>query len=182
MNSSPTSANPTPKFPKKDQAIVLHAINETKLTDFVVAIGNLVQPKKILFASRIANNRICLYLSEKRIVDERVTKYSSLTINNQEVGIRRLITPTRRIVILNVCPTIPHDIILSLIKSFDLKPVSPVSFFRAGIQDENYGHVLSFKRQLFVTPDETIELPSSMVIKHEDTNYRIFFTTDNQSI
>ncbi|KAJ3652319.1 hypothetical protein Zmor_018297 [Zophobas morio] len=180
MSSSPTTANHV-SFPKKDQAVVLNSVNETKLTDYVVAVGSLVQPKNVLFASRIANNRICIYLKDKLLVDELVTKYSSLTINNQEVGIRRLITPAQRIIISNVCPTIPHDSILSVIKTLGYKPVSPVSFLRAGIQNEEYSHVLSFRRQIFVTPDESIDLPSSLVIKHDGTNYRIFLTYDDQT-
>ncbi|KAJ3651459.1 hypothetical protein Zmor_017500 [Zophobas morio] len=69
----------------------------------------------------------------------------------------------------------------SVIKTLGYKPVSPVSFLRAGIQNEEYSHVLSFRRQIFVTPDESINLPSSLVIQHDGTNYRIFLTYDDQT-
>ena len=179
--STSSSSNSQLQFPKKDQAIILNAINDNKLTDYVVAVGNIVQPKNVLFASRISNNRICIYLKEKSLVDELVSKHPNLTINNQEVGIRRFITPAQRIIISNVCPSIPHDVILSLIKGLGYKPVSPLSYLRAGIQNEDYSHVLSFRRQIFVTPDATIELPSSLVLKYEETSYRIFLTYDDQA-
>jgi hypothetical protein len=55
--ASSTSA----QFPTKEQAIVFNAIEGLKLDDYVVAIGNIVTPKNVLFASRISNSRICTY-------------------------------------------------------------------------------------------------------------------------
>lgn len=38
-------------FPKRDQAIIMNATDEFKLVDYVVAIGNIVGTKNVLFAS-----------------------------------------------------------------------------------------------------------------------------------
>ena len=111
MSSSPTIATHV-SFPKKDQAVVFNSVNETTLTESVVAVGSLVQSKNVLFASRIANNQICIYLKDKLLVDELVGKYPSLTINNQKVGIRRLISLVQRIIISNVCPTTVSSLLL----------------------------------------------------------------------
>ncbi|RZB41733.1 hypothetical protein BDFB_013113 [Asbolus verrucosus] len=91
-------AGNTPVFPFKDQAIVLLATDDLILSDYVVAIGNIVTPKNIIFASRLSNGRICIYLSSKLLVDE---------------------------------------------------------------------------------PDDAIDIPSSLVFKYEDTNYRIFLNFDD---
>ena len=66
-------------FPSKDQAIVVAAIEGIKLEDYVLAVGNIVQPKNVLFASRLANNRICIYLSSKEFVEEVV--FLSFSVN-----------------------------------------------------------------------------------------------------
>ena len=111
MSSPPTTATHV-SFPEKDQAAVPSSVNETKLTEYsyVAAVGCLVQPKNVLFASTSMNNRICIYLKAKFLVDGLVTKYPSLTINNEEVGIRRLITPARRIITyFKRMSYIPHD-------------------------------------------------------------------------
>ncbi|KAJ3666849.1 hypothetical protein Zmor_002279 [Zophobas morio] len=55
-----TSLNSTVQFPKK-QAIVLNVINGIR-RPYAVAVEEIVHPKNILFASRIAYNKICIYV------------------------------------------------------------------------------------------------------------------------
>ena len=56
MSSSSTN------FPAKDQALVLSAIDDVKLMDYVVAIGNIVTPKNVRFASKMSKGRYYIYL------------------------------------------------------------------------------------------------------------------------
>ncbi|KAJ3651755.1 hypothetical protein Zmor_017773 [Zophobas morio] len=56
-----------------------------------------------------------------------------------------------------------------------------MNFLRASIQNATYSHVLSFRRQIFVEPIDEIEVPSSTLIKFEETEYRIFFTLGDQT-
>jgi hypothetical protein len=66
-----------------------------------------------------------------------------------------------------------------LIRQIGLQPLSTVSFLRAGIPGEQFAHILSFRRQIYVEDNKDIELPSSMVITFEDTSYRIFLSHDD---
>ncbi|KAJ3646453.1 hypothetical protein Zmor_024041 [Zophobas morio] len=54
-----------------------------------------------------------------------------------------------------------------------------MSFMKAATLREDYSHVLSFRRQIHVQPNETLDLPASMVLKHDNTNYRIFLNFDD---
>lgn len=101
---------PPPTFPNRDQAIILHAIANTVLFEYVKAVGDIVTPKNITFASRISNNRICIYLSSSNIVNDLLSAHESISINSKTIPIRRLITPAKRILISDVSPTIPHAI------------------------------------------------------------------------
>lgn len=184
QESQPNYANATkttlaPVFPKKEQAIILNAVENLTLTDYVVAIGELVpQPKNIIFAFYMSNKRVCIFLSSVDLVNNIVKNHSSLQIQNNDVGIRRLITPARRVILSNISPTIPHAYLEQILKDLKLKVVSPVSFLRAGITKDTFGHVFSSRRQVYIQTDDSIELPSSIVIKFEDTNYRIFLNFD----
>ncbi|KAJ3658880.1 hypothetical protein Zmor_010596 [Zophobas morio] len=169
----------SPQFPSKEQAIVLTAINDTKLIEYVLAIGNVVTAKNVLFASRMSNDRICIYLSDKSCVDQIISEHSTIVVNDNEVNVRRLINPAKRIIFSNVCPSIPHIVIENLVKQAGFVPVSQMSFLRAGIKSDEYKHVFSFRRQIYVQPDDTRDLPSSLVVKYEETNYRIFLSYDN---
>lgn len=172
---------PASMFPKKEQAVILNVVDGLKLSDYVLKIGEIVGPRNISFASRISNNRICIYLSNTELVDHVIKNHPTITIDEREVSIRRLITPAKRIILSNVCPSVPHNVLEKAIGEMGVKPISPISFLRAGILGEEYSHVLSFRRQIYVQPDETLELPNSLVIQHEEINYRIFLSYDGMT-
>lgn len=176
---SQTSSSQTSTFPKKELAILLNIVEELKLHDYVVAVGNIIGPKNITFASRISNNRVCIYLNSVNLVNMIVENHSNVVINGYDISIRKLITPARRLLISNVCPSIPNNVIENTIRSIGLRPVSPMSFLRAGLTGDEYNHILSFRRQIYVQPDDAVEFASSMIIKYEEVNYRIYLTYDS---
>lgn len=171
----------TTSFPKKEQAVIINVIESLKLVDYLNALSEFTDPKSILFASRISNNRVCIYLSSTDIVDLLVSKHRIIKIGNEQLEIRRLVTPSKRVILSNVCPSIPHDVIESSLRNSGLKLLSPISFLRAGLSDDKFSHILSFRRQVYITPPEldNTEFQTSLVIAHEGTNYRIFLSLDS---
>lgn len=167
-------------FPTKSQAIIIDAKESYKLFDYVESLGTIVDPKNITFASRISNNRICIYLSSAKLVDS-LMKSPNIKLGNTEIPIRRLVTPAKRIVISNAHPIIPHDVIEESLKKMNLKIVSPVSYLRAGMPKEGFTHLLSFRRQVYVSANEDNQtvFPSSIMISFDDSNYRLYLTTDS---
>jgi hypothetical protein len=83
-----TTANFT--FPKKDQAIVFNTIDGTPQIDYINALSTITNPINIKFASRISNNRFCIYLASKEIVDEIINNFPTITVNNHTIPIRKL--------------------------------------------------------------------------------------------
>jgi len=61
----PASCSHTVNSPSKKQALLLPYVEETKLIEYIVAIGQLIGPQKILSASKISNKRICVYLDNE---------------------------------------------------------------------------------------------------------------------
>lgn len=168
------------KFPKRDQAIILDYVEDLRLADYVISVGSIVGPRNVVSASRIANNRICIYLSSTEVADEFVGKHPELLILAESVKVRKLITPAKRIIISNVSSSIPHLVIESALKELGLTLMSPITTLKAGIPGDEYSHIESFRRQVFVAPElqDNKELPSSLVITHDDTTYRIFLCFD----
>ncbi|KAL1506207.1 hypothetical protein ABEB36_005609 [Hypothenemus hampei] len=177
--SSVTKIVPKPTFPKKDQAIVFHAEDDLKLLDYVKAVGDLIGPKKITFASRISNNRICIYLITKEIVDHIISTQATISVGGKDLTVRRLISPSKRIIISNISPSIPHDIIELALKDLGLNLTSPIMFLKASIPGEEYGHILSFRRQVFVLPpSDGFQIQTSLLVTHDGTEHRVFISTD----
>lgn len=111
-------------FPTKEQAIILDAIEKISVHEYTVAIGKIVKPENILYVSRISNSRICLYLSSKELVANLCDNNTQVNIGNTNLSIRPLISKSKRIIISNVCPIIPHSVIETELKRLDINPVS----------------------------------------------------------
>ncbi len=81
INSNLPYAHVTTSFPSKKQAIIFDTIDHSKLGDYIiVAIENIAAPKNIMAASRISNNRICVYL--EAIADKFIEEYKGFTIQD----------------------------------------------------------------------------------------------------
>lgn len=174
-----TRTQPVTTFPKREQAIIINVMENLKLPDYIIAVGNIVTPRNIQFASRISNNRICIYLATTELVDEIVENHSSIKVGDQELTVRRLITPAKRIILSNVNPCIPHNMLERALTDIGVQPVTPISFLKATFISEEYSHIMSFRRQLYIQPDDNIQLPPSITVDYEDTSYRIFITFDD---
>lgn len=165
-------------FPKKDQAIILPVIENLQVKDYVIATGNIIDPKEILFASRMSNNRVCIYLSSKTMVNDFIGKHGGVQINDVFVPARKLILPAQRLILSNVSPCIPHSVIEEELKGIGVKLVSPMSFIGAGIGLDKFRHVCSFRRQIFVATEQSVEIPGTILVSFEDEEYRIFLSDD----
>lgn len=165
-------------YPKKEQAIIINAINEIQTIEYIRKIGELTSPQNIIFASRISFNRICIYLSSKNLVDKIITNNKHINIGNYKLEIRRLITPALRITISNVCPSIPHQIIEEELTKLSIKTISQITFVRAGMQDPEYQHILSFRRQVFINEEDKNKIPESIFVEYENTSYKLYLSGD----
>jgi len=127
------SATANDNSPSREQALVFNSIDGIPQRKYIIAIGKIISLKNIVFVSRISNNRFCIFLSNKKILDSLLESTQTITINDQLIQIRRLINPSKRIVISNVCPSIPNQVIIDALKNINITPVSKIAYLKVGI-------------------------------------------------
>lgn len=132
-------------IPKKDQALLIDIDDNIPHKDYIIAIGNLVQPSNILFASRISKGRLCIFLSSSSLVNNLIDNNPFITIQHQQIKIRKFFNPNKRIILSNVYPNIPPDIIANEFIKLNIPLCTPITPLRAGIQVEDFTHILSFR-------------------------------------
>jgi len=165
--------------PKREQAIVLHPIDGILLKDYIIAVGQIISPSNIIFVSKISLNRICIFLSSELILKSLLEKtQSTIKINEHDIPIRRLLNPSKRIIISNVCPSIPNQAIIDSLEHINISPISEINYLKAGIKETGYEHILSFHRQIYIKHEDISKLPGTLLININETNFRIFFTDD----
>lgn len=190
MNNSNSSSQPThsnrtfaeiasnTSLPKMNQAIVFNSINNIKQIDYVTAISKTIPAKNIQFVSRISNNRFCVFFNSQTVMENLLKIQSSIQVNGIEIPIRRLINTSKRIILSNVYPTIPNQLIIDALHELGIKTVSQISHMRAGFATEQFSHILSFRRQIYISQDSMSKLPSSITVTIENTTFRIFINDD----
>jgi hypothetical protein len=114
-------------------------------------------------------------------VDFLIINHPRITLNAQiSIKIRRLINH-KRIIISNVSPAIPNDDIISQLKYHNIQILSQITHINAGFNITELAHILSFRRQVYINPDDFRKLLNSLLINHENTPHRIFLSDDTLS-
>ena len=85
-----------------------------------------------------------------------------------------MLTPAQRIILSNVSPVIFNSEFDKIFKRNNVKLCSRISTLKAGMTDPEYAHILSFRRQAYIDPDDIGKISSTFLITFEDTSYRIF--------
>ena len=171
-------ASVTQKSVKRDQGIILDCVDDLNLTDYTCAIGDLVNKTNVLSASRISNNRVCVYVSSKELVNKITEKNEFILINEKKVTLRPLVSRHKRLIFSNVATEIPNYALENVISQLNVKRASPVTTLRAAINKDGYGHVTSFRRQIFVRPEDISKIPELFKINYDNFDYYIFAGTD----
>lgn len=167
--------------PSNDQAIVIEAYDDITLKDYIFAVGKITDPANIRFASRISNNRICIYLANKQLVEQITLQHPKIIINNTSLEVRPLLTKNKRIILSNVSPVIPNHVIEENLLHYGIKLMSSISHIKAGITMPGFTHIMSFRRQVYIKPDDVDKLPDSLQIPYEGTNYWLYISSDTPS-
>lgn len=106
MNSSYATATKVETGITKEQAIILDALVDAPHEEYIISLSKVVEAFKIHYSSRIANNRICVYLDSKQTADTLINSKKTIVVSHQIIPIRPYVTRNKRIVISNVHPLI----------------------------------------------------------------------------
>lgn len=179
INTSKSYSQAAKQFPKKNQAFTFPALPDTKLIDYLIGTAKLIGDKSIFSASRISNGRICLYLDSKEKLDDFIANHGGITIRDTFVPAKRLVAPTKKIIISNVHSCLSDSIILESLKSSGLQPTSNINSLHIRFNNDeckefDFNHIQTFRKFVYVIEDESTRIPDSIRISFESENYRIF--------
>lgn len=167
--------------PSRDQAIVVDSIDGHVFKDYVLALAAIVSPTDILGGSRIAQGRICFYLSSRKLVNELIDQDVKITIGSAKLPIRPLNSRNVRVVISNVQLCVPNLLIENELKKLNINIVSRLQSVKTAIDLPGFSHFVSFRRQVFIHPDLADRVPPSLQINHEGISYNIYLSTSKMT-
>ena len=179
VNNQPTlmsyaGATATEIRPKKEQAIIIDSILNCTNDDYIDGLENIIDTVHIRHISKISGKRVCVFFDSEENANKVTNKV--IQVKQYALKIRPLMEKNKRVVISNVSPVITNSSILQALKEKGIKPVSSITEIRASLSKPNRAHILSFGRQVYIKEDDVI--PDSLTIQTDNTQYRIYLTTD----
>lgn len=164
--------------PKKDQGLIIESADGLRIKEYISAIGEIVGPDNILYASRFSKDRIYMYLKTKELVKEMTDKYDSISINETNLMIRPLILKATKYYLNRVCPSIPSTYLHDIITNLGINISSQIKREKMNNDDDAYSHIYSFRRTFYGFPEKDAIIPDSVLINYENENHRLFITTE----
>ncbi|KAG8227988.1 hypothetical protein J437_LFUL007202 [Ladona fulva] len=175
---SPRKFIPSSNGPSKKFAILFPSKKNTQLKDYVYAVGALLGGGEgITHASRLANERICIYLKSEQVVENFMAKHGGISSQDEFILARRFQSKVQRLLISNVPPEVRNEDLIDLIQQA-VTVVSPISEIPIGSKKQGYEHINCFRRQVYVMKRDQIVLPDSVIIELDKTHHRIFLELD----
>ncbi|CAG7723020.1 unnamed protein product [Allacma fusca] len=161
-------------FPTKDQAIIFQHIPGTNATYYAEKMSAKIGVENILHCGVISEQRVRMYLKSADLAKQFLETDGTLEIDRKIIRARPYMTKNKKIIISNVPPHVPHDVILNVITAHGAVPATKMNFLHLTMQT-NLRSVLSERRSVFITEDTANKLPPSVLINYEEDQYRIFF-------
>lgn len=110
-----------------------------------------------------------------------IKNHNKIIINGNKITIRKLINPSKKITLSNVYPIIPDQSIINALHDLGIRTTSTIFSIKSIASSDIFAHVSSFRRQIYINPEDINKIPDSILIKQEDTTFRIFITEDTQT-
>ena len=129
-----------------NQAIILPITEGIKQIDYAITISKLIGPSNIISASRISNDQFCIFLASHTFADNIVRLHPNILINEHTATIRKLINPSKRIILSNVHPSIPYNTISAALNKLGIHTTSNITFLKIRFNTSELVHITNFRR------------------------------------
>ena len=160
----------------RDNGVVFKVEDNVPIAAYVDAFTDLLNPNSVVSASRISNGRAAIYLKTRQDVEDAVMY--GFKYNETFIEVSPMVQPTTRLILSNVYPEIPNDVLNRNLSGF-CKVVSRIRPIPLGIKTKELSHVYSFRRQVHVLIGVDITIPDHMNIAYNGVNYRVFLSNDS---
>jgi uncharacterized protein (DUF2249 family) len=188
LNSKPPSQceNPTNTTAEKNQneytphkkhGVIFEAVEGLSIEQYLREIADKIGGSNIKYASRLSGGRICIYLAAEVYVKQICTP-GGINIGDLFIQCRPYIMASKRVVLSNVLPDIPDDVIQPLLQTFG-KPTSQITQLPISTTHPDLKHIKSFRRLVYMIIPNMEKMPSTLNVRYDGVTYVIYVTSDD---
>lgn len=156
----------------KTKGVLIRRLAGVTLPELLDAIGKVILPSKIKYADFCGAANFEVWFDSVESVDT-IVAFDTITIKGQLAKINRYLNPVRRVVLRNVPPFIPDDVLLQLLEKYGevRSGVEHQACFGVG---EEFSHVKSFTRTISLSIQNGVMIPPSEKVRWDGINHNIY--------
>lgn len=162
--------------PTKENAIVLSIVEGLDNFDYIEAVGERINPSNITHAFRMSHDRMCIYLKNKKLVNNFVTNFPKIHIKNKVVTTRRLINSGIKLILSGVHPAVENKLLEKYLTNLNLQPISNITDIKIYTPNPVYQHIKTSRKIVYINPTEHI--PSTIDIEADGEIYKIYISVE----
>lgn len=165
------------------QTIVTDAIEGVTNDTYMDSFEKVMDIRNLMYFSKISENRVCFTLRSEEAASKLLGK--SITIQGQALEFRAFVPGQvnaqkyKRIVISNILPQIPNDIVIEQLASLGIRTRNGITNIRCSTSVDLRKHVQSHRRQFYVKEEEASKIPAKIKVRYLNTPFWIFLGTDD---
>lgn len=168
-------------LPAFDQSVICDRVEGASNDDYMDEFEKISSIGNLRFFSKISNNKVLFTVNSAEVALKLVN--SVITIKGQKLLLRPYVSTSsvnkyRRIVISNVLPHIPNDLITDKLKDLGIFLERSITNVRCSTGKDWRKHVQSHRRQFYLKEEDAEKLPSKIQVVFQDTPYWIFLEAD----
>ena len=169
-------------LPTFNQSVIINGIDGFTNDQYMDEFEKHMDINNLLSFSKISENRVCFTLNSEAAANQLLSK--TITVNDRVFNFMpllpgRMIHKHRRIVVSNIMPQIPNDIVIDYLKSLNISTKNGITNIRCSTSNESRKHVLSHRRQFYIKEEDFDKIPPKIKINYQDISYWIFFGSDD---
>lgn len=169
-------------LPTFQQSVVIDAIEGITNDVYMDCFEKIMSINKLRYFSKISDNRVCFTLNSENSAKELLDKV--LIIQGQALKFRPFdlgqnVYKYKRIVISNILPQIPNDVIIDHLKTLGVFTKNGITNIRCSSSIELRKHVQSHRRQFYVKEEDVKKIPAKIKIVFCETPFWIFLGADD---
>lgn len=158
-------------LPTFKQSVVLDAIEGVTNDQYMDEYEKVMDINNLINCSKISENRVLFTVDSEAAANVLLSK--TITVNNQQLPFRPflldgMVNKQRRVVVSNVLPQIPNDIIIDRLKDLNILTKNGITNIRCSTSNEFRRHVQSHRRQFYVKETDLGKIPNMMKINFHD--------------
>lgn len=147
----------------------MNSLEGLTIRDYALGIGSIIGPTNIHYILKISQGRVCTFLSSEEIARHLVDKQKSVIICTHTIELRAYVSRTKRLILSNVSPLIPCRILEAKFSDHNVTRKSSITYMKSGFNDIGYTHLRSFRRSVYIDPEDVNKLPPTFKSKERRT-------------